>query len=153
MHACIWYVQHNKCTVVAFLFRFKYAIRFDCWSPWCLYSLLKDGLRDVIHWKWPILHQGVRTECRPAAVTMVTGVDGKTRYLVRSRANWTFLDTSSDCYPETGSRIEDAHTSSQPIPLCSHTCHNYTGHDLPWGKKKRWRSREVKQSGFVQGTF
>lgn len=72
---------------------------------------------------------------------MVTRANGKTRYLVQSRANWTFLDTSSDYSPERGSRTEDAHTSFLPILPCSHTCHNYTVHDLPRAKKKRWKQR------------
>lgn len=81
-----------------------------------------------------------RGEPMPAAVTMATGADRKARYLVRSRADWTFLDTSSDCSPETQSRTEDAHTFSLPTPPCSHTCHSYTGRDLPRGmeEEERW---------------
>lgn len=60
----------------------------------------------------------------------------KSGHLVRSRANWTFRDTSSCCSPETGRRTKDARTSSRPNPPCSHTCRSYTGHDL-WGKQGR----------------
>lgn len=110
----------------------------------------QDGLRHVKRLKWPMLYQEGRTKYRPAAVTMATGADGKTRYLVRSRANWTFRDTSSYCSPEKVSRTKGAHTSSQPIPPCSHTCHNYTGHDLP-RERRGGGSRNVKQSGsFLQ---
>lgn len=54
-----------------------------------------------------------------------TGTD-----LVRSRADWRFLDTSSDCSLQTWSRREGARTSGLTTPLYSHTCHSYTVHDL-----------------------
>lgn len=111
---------------------------------------LQDGLSQVKCLKWPILYQEARAKYRAAAVTMATGAQGKTRYLVRSRANWTFLDTSSYCSPEKVSRTKGARTSSQPIPPCSHTCHNYIGHDLP---RKR-KGGKVKQSGsFLREKF
>lgn len=80
--------------------------------------------------KWPILYREVR-KYSPAAVTIATGWEVETTYLVRNRANWTFRDTSSCCSPETAGRTKDAHTSSRSNPPYNCTYHSYTGHDLP----------------------
>lgn len=88
------------------------------------------------------ISSGGRQSRGPAAVTMATASGSeKTRYLVRSRANWTFRDTSSRCSPETGSRTKDARTSCRPSPPCSHTCHSYTGRDLRREEEGRGQSR------------
>lgn len=94
------------------------------------------GLRNMKCLKWPILHQEVRKYYSLAVVTMATGWEEETTYLVQSRANWTFRDTSSYCSPETGGRTKDAHTSSQSNPPYSYTYHSYTGRDLS-GKRKK----------------
>lgn len=92
------------------------------------------GLRNMKCLKWPILYREVRKYYSPAAVTMATGWGEETKYLVQSRANWTFRDTSSYCSPETGGRTTDAHTSFRSIPPYNCTYHSYTGRDLP-GKR------------------
>lgn len=91
--------------------------------------------------------RGEKTKWRPAAVTMATNKwIGKTGYLVRSRANWTFRDTSSCWSPETGRRTKDARTSSRPSPPCSHTCHSYTGRDLQRKQEDTRRAGESNQA-------
>jgi len=55
-----------------------------------------------------------------------------------------FLCISSDCFLKTGSKSEDAHTSSQPILPYSHTGHNYTGHGLPRGQRKNQKKHRFK---------
>lgn len=94
------------------------------------------GLRNMKCLKWPILYREVRKYYRPATVTMATGWEEETTYLVQSRANWTFRDTSSYCSPETGGRTTDVHTSSRSIPPYNYTYHSYTGRDLP-GKRRK----------------
>lgn len=105
------------------------------------------------------ISRGGRQSRGPAVVTMATASGSeKTRYLVRSRANWTFRDTSSRCSPETESRTKDARTSCRPSPPCSHTCHSYTGRDLrreeegrgqsrgEWDKRRKmWREKAVSK--------